>query len=115
MLKGVGAMPDSEKDRAANDVVGQRATFDLALSDKRKYPVQEFMVFVQAARRYIEITQDQPLIHRSVARAVNGLREYLAVERKRVPGDVLFEADRLECQLFSGHDPSFEGDEPPRL
>ena len=43
-------MSDSEKDRAANDVVGQRATFDLALSDKRKYPVQEFMVFVQAAR-----------------------------------------------------------------
>ena len=105
-------MPDSEKDRAANDVVGQRATFDL---DKRKYPVQEFMVFVQAARRYIEITQDQALIHRSVARAVNGLREYLAVERKRVPGDVLFEADRLECQLFSGYDPFFEGDEPPRL
>ncbi len=108
-------MPDLEKDRAADDVVGQRATLDLALSDKRKYPLQEFMVFVQAARRYIEITQDQPLIHRSVARAVNGLREYLAVERKRVPGDVLFEADRLECQLFSGHDPSFEGDEPPRL
>jgi len=45
----------------------------------------------------------------------NGLREYLAVERKRVPGDVLFEADRLECQLFAGYDPSFEGDEPPGL
>jgi hypothetical protein len=108
-------MPDSEKDRAANDVVGQRATLDLALSDKRNYPMQEFMVFAQAARRYIEITQDQPLIHRSVARAVNGLREYLAVERKRVPGDVLFEADRLECMLFVGYDPSFEGDEPPEL
>ena len=108
-------MPDSEKDRAANDVVGQSATFGLALSDKRKYPVQEFKAFVQAARRYIEITQGQPLIHRSVAGAVNGLREYLAVERKRVPGDVLFEADRLECQLFAGYDPSFDGDEPPGL
>jgi hypothetical protein len=115
MRKGAGAMPDSEKDRAANDVVEQRVTFDLALSDTRKYPVQEFMAFVQAARRYIEITQDQPLIHRSVARAVNGLRGYLEVERKRVPGDVLFEADRLECQLFSEYDPFFEGDEPPGL
>jgi hypothetical protein len=115
MLKGAGAMPDSEKDRAANDVAGQRAIFGLALSDKRKYPVQEFRAFVQATRRYIEITQDHPLIHRSVASAVNGLREYLAVERKRVPGDVLFEADRLECQLFAGYDPSFEGAEPPGL
>jgi hypothetical protein len=79
-------MPDSEKDRAANDVAGQRAIFGLALSDKRKYPVQEFRAFVQATRRYIEITQDHPLIHRSVASAVNGLREYLAVERKRVQG-----------------------------
>jgi len=69
----------------------------ISLSDKEKYPVQEFMVFVQAARRYIEITQEQPF------------------ERKRVPGEVLFEADRLECQLFSGDDPFFEGDEPPRL
>jgi hypothetical protein len=55
------------------------------------------------------------LIHRSVARVVNGLRESLAAERKRVPGDVLSEADRLECQLFAGYDPSFEGDEPQGL
>ena len=55
------------------------------------------------------------MIHKSVARAVNGLREYLAVERKRIPGNVFFEADRLECMLFVGYDPSFEGDEPPGL
>ncbi len=35
-------MPDSEKDRAADEVAERRATFDLALSNKRKYPVQEF-------------------------------------------------------------------------
>jgi hypothetical protein len=64
---------------------------------------------------YIEITRDQPLIHRSVVNAVNGLRKYLAIERKRVPGGVLFEADRLECQLLAGYDPYFEGDEPPGL
>ena len=108
-------MPDSEKDRAADDVVGQKATFDLALSDKRKYPVQGIHGLCPGRVTLHRITQDQPLIYRSVARAVNGLREYQAVERKRVPGDVLLEADRLECQLFSGYDPSFEGDEPPRL
>ncbi|MGA8670221.1 MAG: hypothetical protein WB679_10120 [Terracidiphilus sp.] len=93
----------------------RRATFDLALSNKRIYPVQEFRAFVQSARRYIAMTKNDPMIHKSVARAVNGLREYLAVERKRIPGDVLFEADRLECLLFAGYDPSFGGDEPPGL
>jgi hypothetical protein len=39
----------------------------------------------------------------------------LELERKRVPGEVLAEADRLECQLFAGYDPFFEGDEPPGL
>ena len=34
--------------------------------------------------------------------SVNGLREHLEVERKRVPGKVLFEADQLECQFFAG-------------
>jgi hypothetical protein len=33
-------------------------------------------------------------------------------KRKRIPGNVLFEADRLECQLFGGYDPKFDGDEP---
>jgi len=47
--------------------------------------------------------------------AVNGLREFLQVERKRIPGGILFEADRLECQLFAGYDPSFDGDEPSGL
>jgi hypothetical protein len=43
------------------------------------------------------------------------LREFLEVERKRIPGDILFEADRLECRLFAGYDPNFDGDEPPGL
>jgi hypothetical protein len=59
------------------------------------------------------MTKNDPMIHKSVARSVNGLREYLAVERKRIPADVLSEADRSECLLFVGYDPSFEGDEPP--
>jgi hypothetical protein len=108
-------MMESEKDRVARQTAELRVTFDMALSNKRKYPVAEFKAFVLSARRYIEITAGDLMIHRSVVQVVNGLREFLQVERKRIPGDILFEADRLECQLFSGYDPSFEGDEPPGL
>jgi hypothetical protein len=44
---------------------------------------------------------------------VNGLREFLEVKRKQIPGDILFEADRLECQLFAGYNSNFDGDELP--
>ena len=108
-------MPEADKDPLAAEVAARRQAFDLGLTDKRKYPMQEFRAFVQSARRYIAMTKDDPLIHRSVVRAVSGLREYLKGERKRIPGDVLFEADRLECLFFAGYDPSFEGDEPPGL
>lgn len=108
-------MATSEKDRIARQTADLRVTFDMALSNKRKYPVAEFKAFVQSARRYIEITAGDPMIHKSVVRAVNGLREFLEVERKRIPGDILFEADRLECQLFAGYDPGFDSDEPPGL
>ena len=59
--------------------------------------------------------RSDPLIHSSVAAAVHELLDFLEVERKRVPGDVLRDAERLECLLFSGYDPHFEGDEPPGL
>ena len=61
-------MAKSEKDEAAKRVADLRATFDLALSDKRKYPMQEFEAFVQSVRRYIEVTANEPMIHKSVAR-----------------------------------------------
>jgi hypothetical protein len=67
------------------------------------------------ARRYAELTKDDPLIHRKVVAAINGLREFLEVERKRIPGTIIADADRLESLLFSGYDPYFEGDEPPGL
>ena len=42
-----------------------RVTFDMALSNKRKYPVPEFKSFVQSARHHIEFTADGPMIHKS--------------------------------------------------
>jgi hypothetical protein len=92
-------------------------------SDKRRYPVAEFKAFVQSARRYIAITAVDP-IH-SESQFTDDSQERSAgsewsagvpgLERKRIPGDILFEADRLECQLFAGYDPSFDGNEPPGL
>jgi len=54
-------------------------------------------------------------MHKRVAAAVHGLVDFLSAERKRVPSDVLRDAERLECLLFMGYDPYFEGDEPPGL
>jgi hypothetical protein len=71
--------------------------------------------FFQRSRLYADASTNDEMIHRSVVRCVSGLREFLQVERKRLPGEVLFDADRLETILFEGYDPSFDGDEPPGL
>lgn len=78
-------MGQSEKDRVAKRIVELRTTFDLALSDKQMYPLDEFQAFVRSVRRYIEITANDPMIHKTVASAVNGLKEFLQAERKRIP------------------------------
>lgn len=79
-------MTQSDRDELARHVADLRANFDMALSDKRKYPIQEFQAFVKRARRYIKVMAKDQMIHKSVASAVNGLREFLQVERKRIPG-----------------------------
>ena len=108
-------MLPKEKDRLAAQVEKRWLDFQNALSDKRKYPLQAFRAFWEAAWRYAEAVKRDPLIHRAVVSAVNGLTGYLTVERKRVPEKVVWDAQRLECLLFSGYDPDFEGDEPPEL
>jgi len=66
-------MVESEKDRLAKQVADLRIAFDVALSDKRKYPVNEFNAFVRSARNYIKITAGDVMVHKSVVQAVNGL------------------------------------------
>ena len=83
-----------------------RATFEVALLNKRKYPLVEFRVLARAARKCIGLAAADPLIHRKVSGEISGLADYLRLERKRVPDDeVLHEAERLQCPLFSGYDP----------
>lgn len=66
-------------------------------------------------RQCVDATGKDKMLHRNVVQAVNRLVEYLQGERKRVPNEVLLEAERLECLLFLGYDPHFDGDEPPGL
>lgn len=108
-------MPRSEKDRLASEVQERWIDFNMALSDKRKYAVQQFRAFWEAGRRYAELTKRDPLIHRVVVEAVNGLEDFVSAERKRIPELVIRDAERLESMVFSGYDCYFEGHEPPGL
>ena len=109
-------MPSLEMERLACEAMQCWADFQEGLSsDKRKYPQQQFIAFWAVTKRYAELTGSDPLIHRSVAGAVNGLVDFLEAERKCVPGDVLRDAERLKCLLFSKYDPHFKKDKPPSL
>ena len=83
------------------------------MGNKRRYPTEQFQRFFVSAKAYAEATRGDEMIHRSVAGCLSGLREFLEVERKRVPGRILYNADRQATMLFSEYDPFFEGDEPP--
>ena len=82
----------------------------MALSNKRKYPAAEFTAFTARVRGSVQIVAHDPLIHREVANAINGLADFLTVERWRAPDSVISETSRLESLFFSGYDPHFEGD-----
>jgi len=75
-------MRASEKDRLAAEVADRWVDFEMALSDKRKYPVQQFREFWEIGRRYAELTKRDPMIHRRVVSAVNGLTDFVIAERK---------------------------------
>lgn len=100
------SMPDTNKDRLAEIIIARHCDFELALTEKRRrYPKDEFQSFAAAVRRYIESSKGDKLIHRSVVHAVHGLTENLRTGAKVVPGDILIEAERVECLLFLGYDP----------
>jgi hypothetical protein len=62
-------MAESEKDRIARETADLLVTFDMALSNKRNCRVAKFNM--RCARRYVEITTGDSMIHKSVVRAVN--------------------------------------------
>ncbi|MDX6462869.1 MAG: hypothetical protein QOE55_6566 [Acidobacteriaceae bacterium] len=110
------SIADADKDHLAVVVEERWLDFQSSLSGGgRRYPTREFETFFQAVRNYITHTEKDPLVHRKVVNVIHGLTDSLKARRKQVPGEVLAEADRLECLLFAGCDPHFEGDEPPGL
>ncbi len=109
-------MIPSEKDLMAEKVMKAWSAFQNALSsNKRSYPKDKFYVLFRALKDYVDLMQDDTMIHKSVARAINGFGEYLRMERKNVPGEIMYDTNRMECMLFSGYDPYFRGLEPPDL
>jgi hypothetical protein len=104
-----------EKRRLARAIVEARTKLDEALEDKRRWPREHFRRFFESVATYARATTGDEMIHRDVVPSVNGFRAYLAVQRKRLPADALFEADRLETIPFAGYDPVLDGDEPAGL
>ena len=103
-------MPTSQKDQLAAEAIDRWEDFQESLASvKRKYPIQQFQAFWSATKRYAELTKADALIHKRVAAAVHGLVDFLSVEGKPVPSDVLRDAERLECLLFMGYDPVLRG------
>ena len=102
-------------DRLAEEVLNAYLEFESRLVRKGRFPNSHFKVFFDAVVCYVESTKDAKMIHRSVASAVSGLREILSLQTSLASDRAIADADRLECMLFSGYDPHFEGDEPPGL
>jgi len=106
-------MEDISGDELAEEVMKAFVEFDLRLHAKGRFPNTEFRAFIDTVERYVKATKENQMIHRSVARAVNGLGEILELESSRASGREIADADRLECMLFGGWDPYSNGDEPP--
>lgn len=108
-------MDNADSDKLAEEVMDAYAEFNMHLHDKGRFPINHFKTFFHAVVRYSDATKKEKMIHRNVASAINGFREMLELKSSRAPGKAIADADRLECILFGGYDPYFEGDEPPGL
>jgi len=53
-------VPIPEKDRLAAEVEDRWVAFQDGLSNKRRYPVEQFRAFWDAGRRYAELTKNDP-------------------------------------------------------
>lgn len=65
------------------------------------YPIPEFGLLAESARTCVEKTRSDDMVDQTVVGAVNGVVDELTVERKQIPGEVLFEADRFWNASFS--------------
>jgi hypothetical protein len=108
-------MNHTDSDKLAEEALNAYAEFEMHLYDNGPFPMIYFRSFFEAAIRYIESIKNCPMIHRSVASAINGLSGMLELKSSRAIGEAISDADRLECMLFCEYDPYFDGHEPPGL
>ena len=108
-------MNNTDSYKLAEEALNAYAEFETHLYEKGPFPMIYFRSFFEAAVRYIESMKNCPMIHRSVASSINGLRDMLELKSSRAPGEAISDADRLECMLFCEYDPYFDGHEPPGL
>jgi hypothetical protein len=108
-------MKTTTQQQAEHTVIDAWTLFQVALSKRGAYPTTELNLLFECVVNYSEQMADSEFIHKSIAGMFKGFREFLVLERKRVPGSALATADRLETILFDGYDPQFEGDEPDDL
>ena len=108
-------MESNPQQIAEQEVIDAWTLFQVALSKRGAFPIRELNQLFDSVNRYSQSMAESEYIHKSIASMFNGFREFLELERKRVPGQALATADRLETILFDGYDPQFEGDEPPGL
>lgn len=115
-LRETEKMPTTQKEQLAAEAIDRWEDFQESLASvKRKYPIHQFQSFWLATKRYAELSKGDALIHKRVVATIHGLVDSLSAERKRVPSNILRDAERLECLLFMEYDPCFEDDEPPGL
>ena len=106
-------MNNTDSDKLAEEALNAYVEFETHLYEKCPFPLIYFRSFFEAAVRYIESIKNCPMIHRSVASSINGLRDVLELKSSHAPGQAISDADSLEYMLFNKYDPYFEGHEQP--
>lgn len=67
------------------------------------------------AKQYAELTRSDELFRRDMAAAVHDLTTMYGWASEEPEDEVIADIERLECLVFCGYDPHFDGDEGPEL
>jgi hypothetical protein len=103
------------KDQLAAEAMDRWHDFERACRPKKKFPMREFRAFWLLAKQYAELTRSDKTIRRDLATAVHELTTVYGWASKAPENEAIADIERLECLVFCGYDPHFEGDEPPEL
>jgi len=104
-----------DKDQLAADAMESWHRFERACHPKKKFPMREFRAFWSLAKQYAELIRSDKMISRDFATAVHELTTIYGWASKTPENEAIAEIERLECLVFAGYDPYFEGEEPPEL